>query len=54
MDYSCKLRNKESQFKEETKTKKGVYTVMISPWGTTGKHGIGLVTKDLHLDSLFM
>ena len=53
-DYASKLRNKESQFKEETKTKKGVYTVMISPWGTTGKHGIGLVTKDLNLDSLFM
>jgi AAA+ ATPase superfamily predicted ATPase len=52
--YADKLRNKETQFKRDTSTKKGINTVMITTWGITGKHGIGLVTKSITMDSLFI
>lgn len=52
-DYAAKLRDKETQFKADTGTKKGVNTVMITTWGTTGTHGIGLVTKSLTRECLF-
>jgi uncharacterized protein len=52
-DYATKLRNKESQFKTETGTRKGVNTVMITTWGIKGKNSIGLVTHNLKMECLF-
>ena len=52
-DYADKLRNKETQFKTDTGTRKGVNTVMVTTWGITGTHGVGLVTKSLTKDCLF-
>lgn len=52
-EYANKLRNKETQFKNDTKTKKGINTVMITTWGTKGTHGIGLVTNDITMDCFF-
>jgi len=52
-DYAKKLRNKETQFKEDTGTRKGVNTIMITSWGTSGIHGIGLVTNNVTMDSFF-
>lgn len=52
-DYAHKLRNKETQYKVDTKTRKGISTVMITTWGTTGKHGLGLVTKSISMECLF-
>jgi len=52
--YASKLRKKESQFKKATKTRKGINTVIISTWGTKGKHGIGLVSQDIEMGSLFV
>ena len=52
-DYAAKLRNKETQFKNVTKTKKGVNTVMLTTWGISGTPAIGLVTQSLTIDCLF-
>lgn len=54
-DYAAKLRKKETQFKADTKMRKGkgVNTVMITTWGIKGKHGVGLVTKNLTMDGFF-
>lgn len=52
-EYASRLRNKETQFKNETKTRKGINTVMISTWGTRGTHSIGLVSKSITMDCLF-
>ena len=52
-DYAKKLRNKEAQFKAETKTRKGVNTIMITTWGASGTHAVGLVTNSLTSDCLF-
>ena len=51
--YADKLRNKETQFKTNTKTRKGVSTTMITTLGTTGKHGIGLVANSITMECLF-
>lgn len=52
-DYANKLRNKETQFRVATGTKKGLYTTMITTWGIKGKHAIGLVTNDITVETLF-
>ena len=52
-DYAGKLRNKETQYKAYTKTKKGINTIMITTWGTKGTHGVGLVTKSITMDCFF-
>ncbi|MDA8692887.1 ATP-binding protein [Saprospiraceae bacterium] len=52
-NYADKLRNKENQYKKNTRTKKAVNTVMITTLGTDGKHGLGLVTQSVTADSLF-
>jgi AAA+ ATPase superfamily predicted ATPase len=52
-DYAAKLRNKETQYKKDTKTKKGINTVMLTTWGTKGTHAIGLVTQSITMDCLF-
>ena len=51
--YAQKLRTKESEYKRRTKTKKAVYTIMLSTYGTTGTHSIGLVSKSLKMNILF-
>lgn len=52
-EYAAQLRKKETQYQSDTKTKKGIHTVMMTTWGTKGKHGVGLVTKNLTMDCLF-
>ncbi len=52
-DYASKLRNKETQFKTDTKSRKGINTIMMTTWGTKGKHGVGLVTNSITMDCLF-
>jgi len=52
--YLERLRNKESQFKLSTKTKKGIYTVMITPWGVnSNKYSQAIVTNSLTMKCLF-
>lgn len=51
--YAAKLRNKQTAFQTATSTKKGVNTVMLTTWGITGKHAVGLVTENLTMDCLF-
>ena len=52
-NYSKKLRTKESEFKNSTKTKKGIYISMLTTYGITGKHSIGLVSLNLTCECLF-
>lgn len=52
-NYASSLRNKETQFRAETSTKKGINTVMVTTWGTTGKHAVGLVANSLTMECLF-
>ena len=52
-NYASKLRSKESEFKLDTGTRKGITTVMISTWGVQGKHATGLVSKSLTQECLF-
>lgn len=55
VDANCanNLRNKEVQFKNSTKTKKGINTITLTTWGIEGKHAKGLVTNSLTIDCLF-
>jgi uncharacterized protein len=52
-NYAISLRSKEAQFKEETGTKKGISTIMLTIWGVQGKDATGLVTKSLTQECLF-
>lgn len=52
-DYAAKLRNKETQFRKATDTKKGLYTTMITTFGIKGKHSVGIVTNHLTAAALF-
>jgi uncharacterized protein len=52
-DYAANLRNKETEFKNDTRTRKGIYTVMLTTWGISGKHAMGLVTQSLTMECLF-
>jgi AAA+ ATPase superfamily predicted ATPase len=52
-NYAKNLRNKETQFLADTKTRKGINTVMITTWGTKGIHGTGLVANSITMDCLF-
>ena len=52
-DYAAKLRNKEFQFNSDAKKRKAVNTIMITTWGTTGTHGLGLVAQSITMESLF-
>ena len=53
-DYAKKLRRKETQYKESTKTKKGISTIMMTTWGIKGTHALGLVSKSITMDCLFL
>lgn len=52
-NYANNLRNKETHFRTETSTRKGINTVMLTTWGITGKHAVGLVTNSLTKECLF-
>ncbi len=52
-NYAINLRNKETQYKLETGTKKGVNTIMLTTWGIQGKYATGLVAKSLTQECLF-
>jgi hypothetical protein len=45
--HASKLRKKESEFKRSTSTRKGVHTIMLTTWGISGSHSIGLVSNSL-------
>lgn len=53
-DYAMKLRNKETQFRLGTGSKKGLYTTMVTTWGVKGPHSIGLVTDEVTMGALFV
>ena len=52
-DYAEKLRNKIGSFKEETKTKKAVWLVMISTYGLGQSPYNGLAQQNLTMDMFF-
>ena len=53
-NYLQRLRNKENQFRASTKTKKGIYTVMITPWGIkSNQYSQAIVTNSLTMNCLF-
>lgn len=52
-NYAASLRNKETQFKTDTKSRKGINTIMLTTWGIQGKHATGLVTNSLNQACLF-
>ena len=52
--YLQRLRNKENQFRASTKTKKGIYTVMITTWGVkSNQYSQAIVTTSLTMKCLF-
>lgn len=53
-EYSNRLRNKESEYKKDTRTRKGINTIMITTFGTKGTHGIGLVTNSITMECFFI
>ena len=53
-DYLDSLRNKENQFRVATKTKKGIYTTMITTWGVkTNQYSKAIVSNNLTMHCLF-
>lgn len=52
-NYAQKLRAKEAEYRNETGTKKGITTVMLTTWGIQGKHATGIVSKSLTKECLF-
>jgi AAA+ ATPase superfamily predicted ATPase len=53
-DYLKKLRNKETQFRAATKTKKGIYTVMITTWGVKpNQYSKAILADNLTMNCLF-
>ncbi|PCE65780.1 AAA family ATPase [Sediminicola luteus] len=51
--YAKILRNKECRYAEQTGTRKGVQTIMLTTWGVSGSHAIGLISHNLTMDCLF-
>jgi len=52
--YLNRLRTKENQFRSATKTKKGIYTSMITTWGVkANQYSQAIVSSDLTMHSLF-
>ena len=53
-EYLSRLRNKENKFRTATKTKKGIYTAMITTWGVkTNQYSKAIVANSLTMDCLF-
>jgi hypothetical protein len=51
--YASELRKKESVFRSSSRTRKGINTIMLTTWGITGNHAVGLVTNSLNQACLF-
>lgn len=52
--YLSRLRNKENEFRSVTKTKKGIYTVMISTWGVnSNQYSKAIIVNSLTMNCLF-
>lgn len=52
--YLDRLRNKENQFRISSKTKKGIYTSMLTTWGIkTNQYSKAIVSKSLTMRCLF-
>lgn len=52
--YLNRLRTKERQFKATTKTKKGIYTAMITTWGVkVNQYSKAIVSNSLTMNCLF-
>lgn len=52
--YLDRLRNKENQFRISSKTKKGIYTSMLTTWGIkTNQYSKAIVSKSLTIRCLF-
>lgn len=52
--YLTSLRNKENQFKTATKTKKSIYTVMITTWGVNlNQYSKAILSSNLKMHCLF-
>ena len=53
--YLKKLRNKENQFRASIKTRKGIYTVMITTWELkSNQYSQAVVMQNITMDSLFV
>ncbi len=52
--YDEELRNKISQFKSNTKTKKSVFITFISPYGLYPNKYTDLIQNDIKMDALFI
>jgi AAA+ ATPase superfamily predicted ATPase len=53
-EYLQKLRKKENEFRNSTRTKKSLQTVMISTWGANkNEFSSAILTKNLNADCLF-
>ena len=53
-NYLQRLRNKENQFRVSTKTKKGIYMVMITTWGVNlNQYSKAIISSSLTMKCLF-
>jgi AAA+ ATPase superfamily predicted ATPase len=53
-DYLAQLRKKESQYLTKTKSKKSVFTVMLSTWGVlSNEYSKAIISKSLTITSFF-
>jgi hypothetical protein len=52
--YLNSLRNKENQFRSATKTKKGIYTAMLTTWGVkSNQYSTAILSNNLTMHCLF-
>jgi hypothetical protein len=51
--YAENLRNKMTEFKEATKTRKGLFLTLISTYGLSNSKYAGMIQNDLKMDVLF-
>ncbi len=52
--YAAELRTKTALFKHYSKTRKQIFLTFISTYGLVkNEHSLGLVDKEIELDSLF-
>ena len=52
-DYEEKLRNRMAIFKEDTKTRKGLVTTMVTTYGILKGIHSGIVQSEVLMDDLF-
>jgi len=52
--YLKKLRKKENEFRTSTKTKKGIYTAMLSTWGVkSNQYSKAILSNEVDMYALF-